>query len=309
MRLAICHGENLTTIPVMITSTESGIGACTGTKDSPVSMVDIRSVFPDHEVAPIRSLRAILPELCDPERRARLERMFRESESIEQIRSTFRPGPPVSDPPKILCVGLNYRDHAQECGQTVPDRPVWFNKLPTSLCGPDDPVRIPPVVQFADYEAELVVVIGRGGRNIPISEAMSYVAGYTCGNDVTARDWQFGRPGGQWFAGKTFDTFAPIGPVLVTPDELDPTRLSIECRVNGERRQDSSTSQFIFPIDFLIHEISQVCTLEPGDLIWTGTPPGIGYARTPPVPLRMGDIVEIEIGGIGVLRNPVCAPA
>ena len=247
--------------------------------------------------------------VADPTNRHRLESALSEMTSaavFEFSPERHRLHPPVTAPGKVLCVGLNYRDHAVECGQSIPDRAVWFNKLPTALCGPDDPIVLPPVAEFVDYEAELVVVIGCGGRNIPHDEAMSHVAGYTCGNDVTARDWQFGRPGGQWFAGKTFDTFAPLGPVLVTPDELgDPHDLAIECRVHDEIRQRSRTSQLIFPIDTLIAEISLVCTLCPGDLIYTGTPPGIGYARTPPVPLAVGNVVRIEIERIGVLRNTV----
>ncbi len=246
----------------------------------------------------------ILPKLRDKSQQKRFARAMKSGEPRTVSRGEIFL--PVPKPEKILCVGLNYRDHAAECDQKIPDQPVWFNKLPTTLCGPNQPIRIPKASRFVDYEAELVVVMGRSGRDIPESEAMDYVAGYTCGNDVTARDWQFDRPGGQWFAGKTFDTFAPLGPVLVTPDEiLDPQHLAIESRVNGEVRQRSMTSNFIFSIPFLIHEISTVCTLSPGDLIYTGTPPGIGYARDPQTPLRAGDVVEIEIEGIGVLRNPV----
>ena len=299
MRLAI-HRENGQTFPVMLKTRSAR-------ETQPIFMADIRSLFSVNPPENIFSLRTLLPKLCDSKWCAECEANF---DQFPQVNHTnFCPTSPVCDSVKILCVGLNYRDHAQECHQSIPSQPVWFNKLPTSLCGPNDTIEVPSVVEFADYEAELVVVIGRGGRNIPLDEAFSHIAGYTCGNDVTARDWQFGRPGGQWFAGKTFDTFAPLGPVLVTPNELmNPMQLSIECRVNGIQCQHSQTSQFIFPIDFLIHEISQVCTLEPGDLIYTGTPPGIGHARKPPVPLATGDVVEVEIEGIGVLRNLVnCA--
>jgi len=159
-----------------------------------------------------------------------------------------------------------------------------------------------------DYEAELVVVMGRGGRRIAESEAMSHVAGYLCSNDVSARDWQKGKPAGQWLLGKSFESFAPIGPWLVTADEVpDPGNLRIRLRLNGRLMQDSNTSQLIFPIPRLIAYVSEVCTLEPGDLLFTGTPAGVGMARKPPVYLKPGDVVEVEIDRLGVLRNPVIA--
>jgi len=159
-----------------------------------------------------------------------------------------------------------------------------------------------------DYEAELVVVIGREGKHIPPSDAMNHVFGYTCGHDVSARDWQKGRPGGQWLLGKTFDTFAPLGPVLVTRDEIpDPHSLDVSFRLNGQTLQQSNTRQFIFTIDYLISHLSKVFALEPGDILFTGTPPGVGVARTPPVFLKPGDRAEVEIQGIGVLINPVTA--
>jgi 2-keto-4-pentenoate hydratase/2-oxohepta-3-ene-1,7-dioic acid hydratase in catechol pathway len=167
---------------------------------------------------------------------------------------------------------------------------------------------LPRVSREVDYEAELVVVIGKRGRYIAEDQARNYVAGYTIGHDVSARDWQLRKPGGQWLAGKTFDTFAPIGPALVTADEIrDPHRLSIELRLNGQVMQRSNTEQMIFTVDKLVAYISQVVTLQPGDLIFTGTPPGVGFARKPPVFLKPGDIVEIEIENLGILRNPVTA--
>ncbi len=217
--------------------------------------------------------------------------------------------PPVVEPQKILCIGLNYADHAAETGAKVGDEPVVFNKFPTCLRANHEPIELPAVSQEVDYEAELVVVIGRRGKNIPRENAMQHVAGYTVGNDVSARDWQKGKPGKQWLLGKSFDSFAPIGPELVTADEIeDPHNLRIVCRLNGETMQDSSTKELIFRIDFLVSYLSQVCTLMPGDLIFTGTPPGVGMARKPPVFLKPGDRVEVEIEKLGVLTNPVATP-
>ncbi len=215
---------------------------------------------------------------------------------------------PVLDPQKIICVGLNYADHAAETGAKTGDEPVIFCKFPTTLIGPESPIELPPESNEVDYEAELVVVIGKRARRITRAEAWDHVAGYTCGHDVSARDWQKNKPGKQWLLGKSFDSFAPLGPWLVTQDEIaDPGNLKIELRLNGEVMQSSSTTQLIFPIDFLVSYLSHVCTLLPGDLIYTGTPPGVGMARTPPVFLKPGDVTEVEIEGLGTLRNPVVA--
>ena len=216
--------------------------------------------------------------------------------------------PPIPRPEKIVCVGLNYADHAKESGLPTPSEPVIFNKFPTAVSADGDAIVLPAASQEVDYEAELVVVIGTGGRHIPLDRALSHVAGYCCGNDVSARDWQLRKPGGQWLLGKSFDTFAPFGPALVTADEIaDPNRLGIRLRVNGRTMQDSNTSQFIFPVERLISYVSDVCTLVPGDVIFTGTPPGVGFARKPPAYLKPGDVVEVEIEHLGVLRNPVKA--
>ncbi|MHB1557026.1 MAG: fumarylacetoacetate hydrolase family protein [Isosphaeraceae bacterium] len=215
---------------------------------------------------------------------------------------------PVPDPQKVICVGLNYKDHAAESGVPAPDEPVLFSKFPSALIGHGDSIVLPGVSNEVDYEAELVVVIGRRGRHIPRNRAFEYVGGYAVGHDVSARDWQMNKPGKQWMAGKTFDTFAPIGPELVTPDEVgDPHNLGIRLRLNGQTMQDSSTSQLIFRVDVLIEYMSKVFTLEAGDLIFTGTPPGVGMARKPPVWLKPGDVVEVEIDRLGTLRNPVVA--
>jgi 2-keto-4-pentenoate hydratase/2-oxohepta-3-ene-1,7-dioic acid hydratase in catechol pathway len=187
-----------------------------------------------------------------------------------------------------------------------PPEPVLFSKYPTALIGHLGTIVLPSVSQEVDYEAELVVVVGQGGKNIPRERAMSHVAGYAVGQDVSARDWQLNKPGKQWMAGKTFDTFAPIGPELVTTDEVpDPHALGIRLRLNGQTMQDSNTSQLIFGVDYVISYLSNIFALEPGDLIFTGTPPGVGMARKPPVWLKDGDVVEVEIDGVGALRNPV----
>jgi len=213
---------------------------------------------------------------------------------------------PIPAPQKVICIGLNYADHAKESGQQPPPEPVVFSKFPTAVCAHGDNIELPPISSEVDYEAELVAVIGQGGKNIAESQALNHVAGYCCGHDVSARDWQLRKPGGQWLLGKTFDTFAPFGPELVTPDEVgDPNHLRIQLRLNGQTLQDSTTAQLIFAIPKLVAYVSQVCTLLPGDVIFTGTPPGVGAARKPPVFMKPGDVAEVEIEKLGVLRNPV----
>jgi 2-keto-4-pentenoate hydratase/2-oxohepta-3-ene-1,7-dioic acid hydratase in catechol pathway len=213
---------------------------------------------------------------------------------------------PILDPEKIICVGLNYRDHAAESGAAIPREPVLFSKFPSAIIGPDEAIVLPPVSKEVDYEAELVLVVGKGGRFIPEAQALDHLAGYTVGHDVSARDWQLKKDGGQWLAGKTFDTFAPIGPHVVTPDEVpDALNLGIRLRLNGETKQDSNTRQMIFSPAAIVAYVSQVVTLQPGDLIFTGTPPGVGFAKKPPLFLKAGDVCEVEIDGLGVLRNPV----
>jgi 2-keto-4-pentenoate hydratase/2-oxohepta-3-ene-1,7-dioic acid hydratase in catechol pathway len=217
--------------------------------------------------------------------------------------------PPVPNPGKILCIGLNYRDHAIEGNRPIPPEPVLFGKFPNTLIAHGDPIVIPKVAQKVDYEAELVVVIGKKGKHIPNDKsAFDHVAGYTCGHDVSGRDWQFRGEEKQWIIGKTFDTFAPTGPVLVTADEIpDPHGLQVQLRLNGTTLQNSNTKEFIFGVPHLLWYLSQVMTLEPGDLIFTGTPPGVGIARKPPVLLNAGDVAEVEIEKIGVLKNPCVA--
>jgi len=213
---------------------------------------------------------------------------------------------PVVNPAKIICVGLNYRDHAAESGAPIPREPILFSKYATALVGHEQPIVLPPVSQEVDFEAELVIVVGRVGKNLSPETASRHVAGYTVGHDVSARDWQLKKDGKQWMVGKTFDTFAPLGPELVTTDEVgDPHNLRISLRLNGQTMQDSNTQQMIFRVGDLLAYLSQVFTLQPGDLIFTGTPPGVGFARKPPVFLKGGDVVEVEIEKLGVLRNPV----
>jgi 2-keto-4-pentenoate hydratase/2-oxohepta-3-ene-1,7-dioic acid hydratase in catechol pathway len=211
-------------------------------------------------------------------------------------------------PAAILCTGLNYRKHAEETKAPIPEYPVLFMKMPSTLQNPGDPILLPRWMTSTrvDFECELAVVIGKTCRNVPRAEALKYVAGYTCANDVSARDWQREGGGSQWCRGKTFDTFCPLGPCLVTADELpNPQTLRISTTVNGEVLQDSNTADMIFDIATLIEFYSGSTTLVPGTVIITGTPSGVGMARTPPRFLQHGDTVTIEIEKIGALINPV----
>jgi len=213
---------------------------------------------------------------------------------------------PIPRPPKVICIGLNYRDHAEETGMAIPTVPTVFAKFPNTVIGPGHPIVLPKNSTKPDYEAELAVVIGKGGRHIPESQWLDHVFGYTVLNDVSARDFQLATS--QWMIGKTFDTFCPIGPVIVTVDEIeDPHALGISTTVGGELLQNSNTSNLIFKIPQLIAHLSSVFTLEPGDVIATGTPAGVGFARKPPRFLRPGDEVTVAVEGIGALTNPVIA--
>ena len=215
--------------------------------------------------------------------------------------------PPIPRPPKILCIGLNYRSHAEETGMAIPEYPIVFARYPASLVGAEAPLVRPLLSDNFDYEAELVAVIGRGGRAIPRERALAHVAGYTLCNEGSIRDYQFKTS--QWAMGKNFDASGSIGPEIVTADELPPgaAGLRIQCRLNGETVQDSNTDDLIFDVATLIVELSAVMSLEAGDLIITGTPPGVGFVRKVPLWLKPGDTCEVEIEGIGVLRNPVTA--
>jgi acylpyruvate hydrolase len=211
---------------------------------------------------------------------------------------------PAVHPSKILAIGRNYVDHAIEGGAAPPEAPLLFNKLANSLSAHNAPIVLPAISQKVDYEAELAVVIGRRAKRVSEAEALEYIFGYTLIDDVSARDLQFGD--GQWTRGKGLDTFAPLGPFITTRDEIgDVQALKIEGRLNGEVMQSSNTSKMIFQVAYLVSYLSQGLTLEPGDVIATGTPEGVGVFRDPPVLLKAGDVFEVEIEGLGILRNPV----
>jgi 2-keto-4-pentenoate hydratase/2-oxohepta-3-ene-1,7-dioic acid hydratase in catechol pathway len=213
---------------------------------------------------------------------------------------------PVPRPTKVICVGLNYRDHAEEAKMEVPEVPTIFNKFSSAITGPGAPILLPKNSTKPDYEAEFAFIIGVGGRHIPAADWQSHVFGYTCFNDVSARDFQMATS--QWLMGKTFDTFAPTGPWIMTADEVpDPHNLHISLEINGEVMQSSNTKHLIFNIPALIEYISSVCTLEPGDIVATGTPAGVGFSQKPPRWLRRGDEVVVKIQGVGELHNPVIA--
>ena len=213
---------------------------------------------------------------------------------------------PIPNPDKILCIGLNYADHAAESGQPLPDYPIVFSKYSNTLIGSGDAIILPKVTDQVDYEAELGFVIGKRARHVSEADALDYVAGYLNVNDVSARDYQTRTS--QWTMGKSFDTFAPMGPALVTADDVpDPHNLAIRLWIGDEVLQDSNTSQLIFSVPKLVADISEVMTLLPGDIVSTGTPPGVGGARTPPRWLKPGETVNMEIERLGVLSNPIVA--
>ncbi|GAA5088138.1 fumarylacetoacetate hydrolase family protein [Microbacterium yannicii] len=220
-----------------------------------------------------------------------------------------RIGAPIARPHQIICVGLNYRDHAAETGQAVPDEPILFTKSPNTLVGPNDDVRIPRGSTKPDWEVELGIVIGRRASYLDSpAQAREHIAGWVVVNDVSERAFQLER-GGQWLKGKSAETFNPTGPWLVTPDEVpDVLDLGMRLEVNGIRRQDGSTSTMVFDPAFIVHYISQFLVLEPGDLINTGTPPGVGMGFQPPIWLQPGDVMELEIDGLGSQRQTVLAP-
>ncbi|MFT5441578.1 MAG: 2-keto-4-pentenoate hydratase/2-oxohepta-3-ene-1,7-dioic acid hydratase in catechol pathway [Myxococcota bacterium] len=211
---------------------------------------------------------------------------------------------PIARPPKFLAIGLNYADHVAESGMDTPEHVMIFNKQSTCVTGPTDPVHVPKISHVLDYEGELGIVIGKHGRHVSRENAAEYIAGYTVVDDVTVRDWQFHTP--TWTMGKSFDTHGPIGPWIVTTDEIpDPHQLELRTYVNDELRQESNTKQLIFDCFHLVEHISKAFTLEPGDIIATGTPGGAGLLRKPPCLLKDGDVVRVEIDGIGKIENPV----
>lgn len=274
----------------------------------------------DHEILDIPTLSSLsgiaVPSSVDElvslgsEGEGLLEKLITDSTKTEVSEATVTKESiglraPVSNPPKIICLGLNYRDHAEEAGAKIPDEPVIFMKPRTAIVGPDEPVVKPSFVNHLDYEVELAIVIGKRGRRIPLSTARDHIFGYMAFNDISARDIQF--KDGQWTRGKSFDTFAPMGPCITTGKQIgDPNNLRIQARVNGEVRQDSLTRNMIFNVYEVVHQLSRVMTLEPCDIIATGTPSGVAVFMKPePKFLIPGDVVEIEIENIGVLRNPI----
>ncbi|XP_063788108.1 fumarylacetoacetate hydrolase domain-containing protein 2 [Pseudophryne corroboree] len=221
-------------------------------------------------------------------------------------RSQIKVMAPITDPEKVICIGMNYVDHCLEQNVPVPTEPIIFSKFPSSIVGPFDPIVLPAESQKVDWEVELAFVIGKKGKHIKEQDAMEHVAGFMVAHDVSARDWQMEKNGKQWLLGKTFDTFCPLGPALVTKDSIsDPHGLGIRCYVNGSIVQSSNTNQMVFKTEALIAWVSKFVTLNPGDVFLTGTPPGVGVFRKPPVYLKAGDWVECEIEELGVIRNKV----
>lgn len=215
---------------------------------------------------------------------------------------------PIYNPDKVLCVGMNYKDHCEEQNAPVPIEPVIFNKFPSSIIGPTEDLQYPEETQKLDWEVELTIVIGKDAKRVQESDAMNYVFGYTVAHDVSARDWQLepGKNGGQWLIGKAMDGFCPLGPAIVMKEDInDPHNLGLRCRVNGVTKQDSNTNQLVHKTAAMVSFISRFMTLRPGDVILTGTPPGVGVFRKPPEYLKKGDVVECEIDGIGKVVNKI----
>ena len=228
-------------------------------------------------------------------------------DGLPQVSHDVRLGPPVASPSKIICVGLNYRQHAIESGMAIPAEPVIFFKAVSALAGPNDPILIPRGSKKTDWEVELAVVIGKKAQYVSEAEALNHIAGYVMHNDISEREYQLEK-GGQWVKGKSFDNFAPMGPYLVTPDEIkDPHELKLWLKVNGKMMQNSTTADLVFKIPTLISYISQFMTLSPGDVISTGTPSGVGLGLDPPTYLKAGDQVELGIEGLGTSKQMAIA--
>lgn len=254
---------------------------------------DLSALIPDFEARHLASRFASFAAI-DPDR-------------LPLLDETARLGPPVADVGKIVCIGLNYVDHAREANMEIPTEPVVFMKATSSICGPNDDVELPRDSRKSDWEVELGVVIGGEARNVTVEHALSHVAGLCVINDLSERAYQLER-GGQWDKGKSWDTFAPLGPYLVTLDEIaDLADLALWCDVNGQRMQTGNTRNMIFNVPFLVHYVSQFMSLQPGDIISTGTPPGVGMGRKPPVWLKAGDEMSLGISGLGQQRQRVRA--
>jgi ureidoglycolate lyase/2,4-diketo-3-deoxy-L-fuconate hydrolase len=254
----------------------------------------------------IRDISAIVPDLAAGTLAAAIAALRNaDVAAFPRVDGEPRIAPPLAGVGKIVCIGLNYRDHARETGQEPPREPILFLKATSSICGPDDDIVLPPDAQKGDWEIELGVCIGKEARRVPLERAMEHVAGFCIVNDVSERSYQLER-GGQWDKGKGCDTFCPLGPYLVTPDEIADLRaLGLHCQVNGRTVQSGSTRDMIFDVPFLVHYVSQFMSLQPGDLISTGTPHGVGMAMKPPQWLREGDVVELAIDGMGRQRQRV----
>ena len=245
----------------------------------------------------------ITPASLSPALLARLAAL--DPAALPRVDGAVRLGPPVGGVGKIICIGLNYRDHAEEAGMPVPGEPLLFMKSPTAIIGPDDPVVLPAGAQKGDWEVELAIVIGRKARLVARGQAGEYIAGYSIMNDVSERAFQL-EHGGQWVKGKSFDSFAPFGPWLVTGDEIgDPQSLDLWLDVNGTRRQTGNTATMIFDVFEIVSYVSRFMTLLPGDVISTGTPPGVGMGHKPPLFLKAGDVMRLGITGLGEQRQEV----
>jgi len=259
----------------------------------------------------LRDLSGVVPDIGgDVLNRRSLQRLRGlDGAALPQIPQGTRVGPAVGRVGKVIAVGLNFRDHARESGMALPEQPILFMKATSAICGPDDDVIIPTGSAKTDWEVELGVVIGDVARSVPIERALEYVAGYVLVNDVSERAYQL-EHGGQWVKGKSCDTFAPLGPMLVTTDEIpDPQKLSMWLEVNGRRYQDGTTADMIFGVAHLVSYISRYMTLMPGDVISTGTPAGVGLGQRPPTYLKVGDVVELGIEGLGRQRQRMVAAA
>lgn len=233
-------------------------------------------------------------------------KMYLDTSPLPVARAEIELAAPITGMDKVLCIGMNYVDHCEEQGAPIPKEPLVFNKFPSCVVGPSADLPKPKCTEKLDWEVELCVVIGKKAFNVSKEEAMDYVYGFTTAHDVSARDWQLQRNGGQWLIGKAMDAFAPIGPAVVTKEEVgDPHNLNLSCTVNGEIKQNSNTSQFVFGVDAVVAWVSQFSTLLPGDLILTGTPPGVGAFMKPPQFLNVGDVVECKIEKIGSVVNKI----
>ena len=294
VRLTIFHSDG-----------KRSLGVLVGGKDA-TTVADLTATLEAEGKPPLRSMRAFLELGTDEVRRiaAAATATARFHLPLADVRLLS----PIYDPQKVICIGMNYVDHCTEQDIPVPTEPLLFSKFASAISAPGDPLPLAPEVQKLDWEVELAIVIGKSGRRVPRDKAMEYVAGYTVAHDVSARDWQLEKNGGQWLVGKTYDGYLPLGPALVTPDELsDPHNLGCRTRVNGETLQDSNTNQMVFKTAELIEWISKFMTINPGDVICSGTPPGVGCFMKPPRFLKDGDVVDVEIDEIGTVTNKVVA--